>query len=43
MSDFTNRMRDIYITYKDDENPPVPIDLIRDYLKLEGIIIVEAN
>jgi len=27
----------IYLNYKDKENPPVPLELIREYLELSGV------
>ncbi len=32
------KLKDIYLTYKNDENPPVPIGLLREYLILIGEI-----
>jgi hypothetical protein len=37
MSNLDEKLYDIYLTYKDHENPPVPIDTIKEYLELQGI------
>jgi len=39
MSNLNEKLLDIYITYKNHENPPVPLDTIKEYLELEGIIL----
>lgn len=38
---FNDKLKSIYQTYKDDENPPVPINKIREYLKLSGVKLDE--
>lgn len=37
MSNLDEKLYDIYLTYKDHENPQVPIDTIKEYLELQGI------
>lgn len=37
MSQLNDKLLNIYITFKNDENPPVPIETIKEYLELEGI------
>lgn len=37
MSKLNEKLIDIYYTFKDYDNPPVPIETIKEYLKLEGI------
>jgi hypothetical protein len=37
MSNLNEKLKDIYMTYKDNKNPPVPIETIKEYLELEGI------
>jgi hypothetical protein len=32
-----DKLKDIYHTYKDLDNPPVPVDLIKEYLELSGV------
>ena len=32
-----DNLKDIYHTYKDHKNPPVPVNTIKKYLKLSGI------
>ena len=39
MSSLNEKLKDIYITYKDVANPPVPIDIIKKYLELEGVLL----
>ena len=38
MLSLNEKLLDIYITYKDNENPPVPIETIKEYLELEGVL-----
>lgn len=38
---FNDKLKSIYQTYKDDENPPVPISKIKEYLKLSGVELDE--
>jgi hypothetical protein len=38
MLTLNEKLKDIYMTYKDHENPPVPIETIKEYLELEGVI-----
>ncbi|MDI9435695.1 MAG: hypothetical protein QM396_06785 [Euryarchaeota archaeon] len=37
------KLKDIYKTYKDHENPPVPVEKIREYLELSGVDIEEGD
>jgi hypothetical protein len=37
MSNLDEKLLDIYMTYKDHKNPAVPINTIKEYLKLQGI------
>ena len=41
MLSLNEKLLDIYITYKDNENPPVPIETIKEYLELEGVLTDE--
>lgn len=41
MSSLNEKLLDIYMTYKDQKNPPVPITTIKEFLILEGVIIDE--
>ena len=41
MSGLNEKLKDIYQTYKDHENPPVPVKKIREYLKLSGVLLEE--
>lgn len=43
MSDLNDKLKDIYKTYKDQENPPVPVKKIKKYLKLSGVHIEEDD
>lgn len=43
MPNLNEKLIDIYNTYKDDENPPVPIKKLEEYLKLEGILLDEDD
>lgn len=36
-------MKRAYHTFKDYDNPPVPIDDIKEYLKLEGVQLDEKG
>ena len=38
MSRLNEKLYDIYMTFKDQKNPPVPIETIKEYLELEGIL-----
>ena len=40
---FLDKLKDIYQTYKDDKNPPVPIKEIKEYLELSGIKVDEDD
>lgn len=37
------KLKDIYKTYKDYENPPVPVKKIREYLELSGVNLEEGD
>ena len=41
MSELNEKLKDIYQTYKDHENPPVPVKKIKEYLKLSGVSLEE--
>lgn len=43
MIKLNKKLIDIYNTYKDHENPPVPLKTIKEYLELEGISLNEEN
>lgn len=34
---FIDKLKDIYQTYKDYDNPPVPVKEIKEYLELSGV------
>lgn len=36
-NELNNLLIKAYYRYNDDENPPVPINIIKKFLKLEGI------
>lgn len=40
---FIDKLKDIYHEYKDDENPPVPVKDIREFLELSGIPIEDDD
>ena len=40
---FLDKLKTIYKTYKDDENPPVPIKEIKEYLELSGVELEEDD
>lgn len=37
MDDLNKKLIDIYHTFKNQANPPVPLKTIKEYLELEGI------
>ena len=39
MSALNEKLKDIYQTYKDHENPPVPVKKIKECLKLSGVLL----
>ena len=39
MPNLNEKLKDIYITFKDVENPPVPLEIIREFLELEGVLM----
>jgi hypothetical protein len=43
MNNLNDKLKDIYLTYKDDVNSPVPLDIIKEYLELSGVEIDENN
>lgn len=36
-------LKKVYYTYKDDNNPPIPIELIKEYLAPEGVNLEDNN
>lgn len=38
-----DKLKNIYQTYKDQENPPVSINVIKEYLELCGIKLEEDD
>jgi len=32
-------LKKVYYCYKEDINPPVPIEIIKEFLELEGIVL----
>ena len=38
MPSLNEKLLDIYMTFKDDINPPVPLETIKEYLELEGVL-----
>lgn len=43
MYSLNEKLKDIYLTYKDHKNPPVPLDTIKEYLELEGVSLDDEN
>ena len=43
MYSLNEKLKDIYMTYKDHKNPPVPIGTIKEYLELEGVLLEDEN
>ena len=43
MSTLNEKLYDIYMTFKDHDNPPVPISTIKEYLELEGVTLEDEN
>jgi len=43
MSNLNDKLKDIYLTYRDQDNPPVPLKAIREYLELEGVELDESR
>lgn len=43
LSSLNDKLKDIYMTYKDDINPPVPVNDIKEYLRLEGVFLEDNN
>jgi len=41
MIGFDDRLKKVYNTYKNHNNPPVPIKKIKEYLELSGISLDE--
>ena len=41
MSRLNDKLKEIYQTYKDHKNPPVPVKKIKEYLKLSGVQLEE--
>lgn len=38
-----DKLKNIYQTYKDQENPPVPIEIIKEYLELCGVKLDDSD
>jgi len=43
MIGLNEKLKDIYKTYKDHENPPVPIKKIKKYLRLSGVSLEDED
>lgn len=43
LSNLNKKLKDIYFTYKDHPNPPVPLKTIKKFLEDEGIYLGEEN
>jgi LEA14-like dessication related protein len=43
ISDLTKKLKDIYTTFKNQSNPPVPIQDIKEFLELEGVELNEGE
>ena len=43
MSGLNDKLKDIYQTYKDQKNPPVPVKKIKEYLKLSGVSLEDDD
>jgi hypothetical protein len=43
MSSLNEKFYDIYMTFKDQKNPLVPIDTIKEYLELEWVSLEDDN
>jgi hypothetical protein len=43
MSSLNEKFYDIYMTFKDHKNPPVPIETIKEYLELEGVLLNDED
>lgn len=41
--EFIEKLKVIYQTYKDEKNPPVPVEDIREFLELSGITLEEDD
>lgn len=41
--EFKNLLKKTYDQYKNDENPPIPLEEIKEYLELEGVELEETN
>ena len=41
MIEFDDKLKEIYKTYKDHDNPPVPVKKIKEYLELSGVSLDE--
>jgi hypothetical protein len=41
VSKLNDKLKDIYMTYREYENPPVPLDAIKEYLELVGVNLSE--
>lgn len=43
LSSLNDKLKDIYMTYRDDINSPLPLDVIKEFLELEGVVLEENN
>ncbi|MDD3754528.1 MAG: hypothetical protein PHQ17_08240 [Methanobacterium sp.] len=41
MSALNEKLKDIYQTYKDHKNRPVPVKKIKEYLKFSSVLLEE--
>jgi len=43
MSNLNDKLIDIYMTFKNHKNSPVPLDTIKEYLELQGVSFDDYN
>lgn len=43
MNSLNEKLKDIYLTFKDDTNSKLPLDDIKEYLKICGVSLDEKN
>lgn len=43
MLTLNEKLYDIYMTFKDKKNPPVPLETIEEYLKLEKVSLEDED
>lgn len=41
MVNLNDKLKKIYNKYKTDENPPVPLEMIKEFLELDGVHLDE--